>query len=568
MSGGEEMSLEEIKKALSILVEPGSVRELRILNTQYEGTVSGYFSDMDKLAEEALKYSGKVPAVYITLNPVIPDLLARANNRVLKKVRRTSNDDDIVKRCWLPIDLDVERPANISTTDVEHNVAHETAKELRESLAQMGWSEPVYADSGNGAHLLYRVDLPNTQESMELIKNCLSAMACLINGDKKVHIDGTVFNAARIWKLYGTMACKGENIPERPHRLSKILSIPDDIKNISKEQLIEFSKIAPVQEELESQANGSGKFDIEGWMQKFKLSVKNTITESNRVIYVLDECPFNPEHKDAHIVQISDNRLGFRCFHNSCKDFHWMQLRDKFEPDRHKLQKGTAQKKDAAVQTSFLILPDGNIAEEVYDSSGVKFALWDGSNVKYVEDIKNDRTYRPLVNDAITTSAVKLPTCAQDYGTPQELIDAIQNHIHKYLDVSKDMEVFATWYVLLSWVYDRVNTLPYLRALGDTGCGKSRFLDAIGGLCYKACMVSGAITPAPIYRMIKQWGGSIILDEADFRDSSEKNEVITILNCGFEKNRPVIRCDQNNVDNLQFLPTYCPKVPIVLKYDT
>jgi len=73
-------------------------------------------------------------------------------------------------------------------------------------------------------------------------------------------------------------------------------------------------------------------------------------------------------------------------------------------------------------------------------------------------------------------------------------------------------------------------------------------------------MVSGAITPAPIYRMIKQWRGTIVLDEADFRDSSEKNEVITILNCGFEKGRPVIRCKQDNVETLQFLPTFSPKV--------
>ncbi len=223
----------------------------------------------------------------------------------------------------------------------------------------------------------------------------------------------------------------------------------------------------------------------------------------------------------------------------------------------------TKKEKDESVQTSFLLLPEGKLAEEVYNDNGARLALWNGNSVEYMEEVrndKNDRTYRPLVNDAITTGAVKLPTCAQEYGTPQELIDALQSHIHRYLDISNDMEVFATWYVLLSWVYDRVNTLPYLRAMGDTGCGKSRFLDVIGGVCYKACMVSGAITPAPIYRMIRQWGGTIVLDEADFRDSNEKNEVITILNCGFEKNRPVIRCDQNNVDNLQFLPTYCPKV--------
>ncbi len=211
--------------------------------------------------------------------------------------------------------------------------------------------------------------------------------------------------------------------------------------------------------------------------------------------------------------------------------------------------------------TSFLILPDGKIAEEVYCDGIAKFAIWDGENVEYQDEILIDgKKYLPLVNEGITTSAVTLPTTAVDYGTLEELVEEIRSHLHRHLDISEDFEIFATWYILLTWVYDRVNTLPYLRALGDTGCGKSRFLDVIGGLCYKCCLVSGAVTPAPIYRMIRQWGGTIVLDEADFNDSSEKAEVITILNCGFEKGRTVIRCDKNNPNEIQYLPTYCPKV--------
>jgi len=35
-----------------------------------------------------------------------------------------------------------------------------------------------------------------------------------------------VFNPARIWKLYGTVSRKGDSIPERPHRLARILEAP------------------------------------------------------------------------------------------------------------------------------------------------------------------------------------------------------------------------------------------------------------------------------------------------------------------------------------------------------
>jgi len=216
--------------------------------------------------------------------------------------------------------------------------------------------------------------------------------------------------------------------------------------------------------------------------------------------------------------------------------------------------------KKEIIESSFLEF-DGKIAEQVWDNGIAKFAIWDGKNVSYEDEIKiGELTYVPINDDALVEGAVLLPSAAEEYEELDVLVRELTEHIHKYVDVSEKFEKFATWYILLTWIYDKLNTLTYLRALGDTGTGKSRFLDVVGGLCYKACVVSGSITPAPIYRMIRKWRGTIILDEADFRDSSEKHEVITILNCGFERNRPVIRCEKDHPDKLQFLPTYCPKI--------
>ena len=41
----------EIRRTLELLLEPGQVAELRVIKTQ-QGTVSGYFTDFDKLAGE------------------------------------------------------------------------------------------------------------------------------------------------------------------------------------------------------------------------------------------------------------------------------------------------------------------------------------------------------------------------------------------------------------------------------------------------------------------------------------------------------------------------------------
>ena len=205
---------------------------------------------------------------------------------------------------------------------------------------------------------------------------------------------------------------------------------------------------------------------------------------------------------------------------------------------------------------------DSEFYEEVYNpEEGARFVSCHEEKSKFASAIVlGDATYVPINDDALKEGAVLLPEKVERYGSLGNLIGEIRNHIHTYLDISEDYETFAIYYILLTWVYDKVNTLPYLRALGDTGTGKSRFLGVIGRLCYKACIVFGAITPAPIYRMISKWKGTIILDEADFRDSSEKSEVIIILNCRFERGRPVIRCNKDRPDELEFLPTFSPKV--------
>lgn len=80
-------------------------------------------------------------------------------------------DGDIIHRLWLPIDIDLVRPAGLYSSDPEHAAARDKAEKIREFLSERGWPDPVIADSGNGAHLLYAIDLPNNQEKTTLIKN-------------------------------------------------------------------------------------------------------------------------------------------------------------------------------------------------------------------------------------------------------------------------------------------------------------------------------------------------------------------------------------------------------------
>lgn len=223
-----------ILRTTQTLFEPGAVAELRVFGDR--GTISGYFNDFGALAKQASRLDDQGYGVYVTLNPVLSALLSRYNNRTEHRPKATTKDNEIVKHWWLPIDLDPVRPSGISASDVEKRAAFERAIEIKDYLTGQGWPEPIEADSGNGAHLLYRVDLLNEAESTQLVKDVLAALDFQFS-DNIVSVDTGVFNAARIWKLYGTKARKGDDSEERPHRRSRITSVPDLVQEANLQEI-------------------------------------------------------------------------------------------------------------------------------------------------------------------------------------------------------------------------------------------------------------------------------------------------------------------------------------------
>jgi hypothetical protein len=192
-------------------------------------------------------------------------------------------------------------------------------------------------------------------------------------------------------------------------------------------------------------------------------------------------------------------------------------------------------------------LSGNRIYELGYDGTFTYFICYDFSNggwEKVLEiPITEDLILVPLHDGLIEKGVIHLPTAPEPYGSERDLYDLIKNFIHKYLAVSPFYERLASYYVLFSWVHDRFNTLPYLRALGDYGTGKSRFLQTIGAICYRPVFASGATTVSPIFRLIDRHRGTLIIDEADFRNSDADAEITKILNCGYQAGFPVIRSE-------------------------
>jgi hypothetical protein len=98
---------------------------------------------------------------------------------------------------------------------------------------------------------------------------------------------------------------------------------------------------------------------------------------------------------------------------------------------------------------------------------------------------------------------------------------------------------------LLSWVHDAFNELPYLRLRGDYGTGKTRGLITIGSICYRPFFASGASTISPIFHTLDRIGGTLVIDEADFRFSDATSDIVKILNNGNVRGLPVLRTMQN-----------------------
>ena len=200
---------------------------------------------MTSISGPAAKFDGK-SGIYITLNLVNPDLLYRAKNKLRygREAQPTTSDIDIQEYSWLPIDFDPVRPSDISSSNEEHEKALIKAQEVREWLTSQGWPTPIFSDSGNGGHLVYSIKLPNDQESRKLVDKCLKALDLLFS-DEVVKIDTKVGNPGRIWKLYGTMSCKGDNSPERPWRRSRIVEAPKQLVPVTREQLETLAGFLP-----------------------------------------------------------------------------------------------------------------------------------------------------------------------------------------------------------------------------------------------------------------------------------------------------------------------------------
>lgn len=334
--------------------------EVRIVDNAYKRTYSGYFTDVDTLLNEIRKYDNC--NIYFTLNAINPACYDREqHDRIVTKPKSTTSDNDIVGRDWILIDIDTKKPSDTNSTDEEKEMAKEVVNNVFKFLRDEGFEKPVVCDSGNGFHLLYKIAMKNSNENTTICKEFLQVLDMLFS-NPNVEIDCTTHNASRVCKLYGTFSRKGSNTKKRPQRESKILRIPDEIKITPNEYFAKVAAMLPKPEQpSKSNYYSNEKFDLEAFLNKHHIAVRNIVRTSSFTKYILDECPFNSSHRapDSAIFEMSNGGLGFKCLHSSCSQYTWKDFRLKFEPDaydhkeyqrhEHKMQYYSSQKKEPFV---------------------------------------------------------------------------------------------------------------------------------------------------------------------------------------------------------------------------
>ncbi len=218
--------------------------------------------------------------------------------------------------------------------------------------------------------------------------------------------------------------------------------------------------------------------------------------------------------------------------------------------------RNTRKSKEISLPVTSYVDADEYMYEQIFDSERnvCSFARCKNGALGVVDKIpgKDGIGYAPFPpgNDLLRNKVVLFPSAAEYYRSESELLQEIQSFIHRYVDVTPVFESIATYFVLLTWLHDQFKELPYLRVRGDFGSGKTRFLLVVGSLCYRPIFASGASTVAPLYHILDSMGGTLLVDEADFRYSDERADIVKILNNGNAQGFPVLRCEK--VNNTEF----------------
>jgi|GEM_PF-129916 len=557
---------ESIRKAASLLFREGQVVELRALGDR---TYYGYYTDYDKLARDAaiLDTTPGISGVYVTLNTVNPALLSRCANRIKTAAQKEPQtaDEDIIHRSWLPVDIDPARPAGISSSDAEHRDALRKAETIHRYLSELGFPEPIIADSGNGAHLLYEIDLSQGTENSALIRQCLKSLDQFFS-DAASAIDTSVSNPARIWKLYGTKARKGDHTLERPHRTSAIISFPDTREPVPKDALIHLaSRCIPEPDKKSApaaQEKTYGAPDLATWLTEHGFSYTEKPYHAGR-LFIFDECPFSTAHTDgAYAIQFENGAIFAGCHHNTCggNTQRWQELKARFEEpsDRPKRDYEEWSRQKSKEKARKKAIRDGTIPE-LNTPGCTQEGQSISQNQNHTQDRNRDRDQNPDQSRDLNSDPIS--------NEEPDVLDEVTRILHEGDPIRYLLDTFAKAHegdqivakcLLMSLASRAVINSKGLHVLvtGESGKGKSHAFESMMDLIPQEYCLSGRLTDKALFYQDNLRKGSIIcLDDVSL--SLSMQETLKGVTTSFKKPFIYRTVDKDRNSQTRVIPERC-----------
>jgi hypothetical protein len=143
----------------------------------------------------------------------------------------------------------------------------------------------------------------------------------------------------------------------------------------------------------------------------------------------------------------------------------------------------------------------------------------------------------------------------QPYGTYQELYDDIRKFVWTYVDfLKRDIwyDVMTCW-IIGTWRTEIHDVVSYLLYTGAMNSGKTRAIEVLLALCYRA-ILSPSMTGSTIYRGIEKWHPTLLCDEAQIYMKDDYADIVAIWNSGYRRGQYVLRTVRSGEDELDVRP--------------
>jgi hypothetical protein len=154
-----------------------------------------------------------------------------------------------------------------------------------------------------------------------------------------------------------------------------------------------------------------------------------------------------------------------------------------------------------AIETAGEVFSDGTTLELIRPDSGAEatsLLRWDGEKAAVSQQFKvNGKIYRPLRLNFTSPKAVRLPGHIAPYRSTRDLFNDICKVLTQYTDIAENHIWQTAYFILGSWLADRLLVAPFLSVIAPLGTAKAQFLRLFSSFCRRPLMLA-EVTPAAI----------------------------------------------------------------------